>query len=225
MTSCVPVITIDGPSGAGKGTVAQHVAQRLGFHLLDSGAVYRAAGLHALRSGADLGDEQSVLDSLNSMQASFVPHVDGVRVSLDGADVSAELRCEATAAAASQVAVLQRVRESLLSQQRSFRVSPGLVADGRDMGTVVFPNADLKVFLSASAEVRASRRAKQLKEKGMQVNMESLIKDIAARDERDSSREHSPLVAAASSLVIDSSNLSIASVVGQILSALPADVS
>ena len=225
MTCSAPVITIDGPSGAGKGTVAQLLAQRLGYHLLDSGAVYRAAGLHALKSGADLGDEQSVMDSLATMNARFTPHPAGVQVSLDGSDVSTELRSETTADAASKVAVMGRVRESLLDEQRSFRVSPGLVADGRDMGTAVFPDADLKVFLSASAEVRADRRAKQLKEKGMQVIMESLIKEIAARDERDSSREHSPLVAAANSLVIDSSNQSIASVVEQILSALPADVS
>ena len=220
----VPVITIDGPSGAGKGTVAQLLAQRLGYHLLDSGAVYRAAGLHALQSGADLADESSVLATLPSMKAQFMPHPAGVQVQLAGRDVTHELRSEKTADAASKVAVMPSVRASLLNEQRSFRVGPGLVADGRDMGTAVFPDAELKVFLSASAQVRAERRAKQLKEKGMQVNIASLIKEIAARDERDSSRKHSPLAAAADALVIDSSDMSVETVVEQIFTALPVNV-
>lgn len=219
-----PVITIDGPSGAGKGTVASIVAEQLGYHLLDSGAVYRAAGLHALKCGANLDDESSVVACLESMNATFRPHANGVHVQLNGADVTLELRSELTAAAASKVAVMPSIRAALLDEQRSFRVSPGLVADGRDMGTAVFPDAELKVFLSANAEVRAERRAKQLKEKGIQVNMESLVKEIAARDERDCSREHSPLVAAADALVIDSSEMPVAAVVQQILAALPADV-
>ncbi|MFK7860234.1 MAG: (d)CMP kinase [Granulosicoccus sp.] len=220
----VPVITIDGPSGAGKGTVARLLSERLGYHLLDSGAVYRAAGLHAVRSGADLDDESSVMACLVSMDAVFKPHPTGVHVYLAGADITLQLRNESTASAASKVAVMPRVRAALLDEQRSFRIDPGLVADGRDMGTAVFPDAELKVFLSATAEVRAGRRAKQLKEKGIQVNMESLIQDIAARDERDSSREHSPLMAANDALVIDSSELPVARVVQQILAALPADV-
>lgn len=222
--SNVPVIAIDGPSGAGKGTVARELADRLGFHLLDSGAVYRAAGLQALRSGADLGSEASVMVALKLMRADFQPHHEGVKVSLDGEDVTLELRCENTAAAASKVAVMPLVRASLLDEQRSFRVRPGLIADGRDMGTVVFPDSDMKVYLSASSEVRARRRAKQLKEKGIQVNMESLVKEIAARDDRDSSRKHAPLLAAKDALVIDSSDLTVAKVVERILSAMPASV-
>jgi len=222
--SRVPVITIDGPSGAGKGTVAQLLAEKLGYHLLDSGAVYRAAGLHASNCGADLDSEASVMNSLNSLEARFSPSPDGVKVTLSGVDVTREIRSEATAAAASKVAVMPQVRASLLDEQRSFRILPGLVADGRDMGTVVFPDADLKVFLSASTEVRAQRRATQLKEKGMQVNMESLIQDIAARDERDSSREHCPLVACADSLIIDSSDMPVSRVIDQILSALCLEV-
>ena len=220
MTNNVPVVTIDGPSGAGKGTVARILSRHLGYHLLDSGAVYRAAGLHALKSGANLECEAAVIGSLESMRAEFLPHASGVKVRLDGVDVTSELREESTAAAASKVAAMPQVRAALLDEQRSFRIKPGLVADGRDMGTAVFPDADLKVFLSASAEVRAARRASQLKEKGVQVNMESLIQDISVRDERDCSRVHSPLVAASGALVIDSSSLTVDCVVNQILSAL-----
>ncbi len=219
--SDIPVITIDGPSGAGKGTIAQQLAHVLGFHLLDSGAVYRAAALHALHCGSDLDDESSVMSALDSMNALYVPHPEGVQVWLDSQDVTHDLRLETTGNAASKVAVMPQVRESVLDQQRSFRTAPGLIADGRDMGTVVFPDATLKVFLSASREVRAQRRSKQLKAKGINVTMESLLQEIGARDERDSSREHSPLVAAHDALIIDSSDLSIGEVVAQIRSALP----
>lgn len=221
MVESIPVITIDGPSGAGKGTVAQNLAEQLGYHLLDSGAVYRAAALHALNCQAQIDDESSVMAALESMKASFQPHPDGVKVDLNGRDVTQKLRLETTASAASKVAVMPAVRASLLDEQRSFRTAPGLVADGRDMGTVVFPDATLKVFLSASVEVRALRRAKQLKDKGIETTMPNLLQEIGARDERDSSREHSPLVAAHDALIIDSSDLSIRAVVARIVSALP----
>ena len=217
----IPVITIDGPSGAGKGTVAQQLAKRLGYRLLDSGAVYRAAAVHALKSGADLDDETSVMLAMNTLEARFKPSSSGIQVFLADLDITAELRSETTAAAASRVAVMPRVRQSLLDEQRSFRTAPGLVADGRDMGTVVFPDATLKVFLSASAKVRAERRAKQLKDKGIETTMPGLLQEIEARDQRDSTRAHSPLKAAEGALVIDSSNLTISDVLNEIIVALP----
>jgi len=219
----VPVITIDGPSGAGKGTVAQELANRLGYRLLDSGAVYRAATIHAYRCGCDLDDEDSVMTAMNTLQARFEPGSSGVQVFLADEDVSAELRSETTAAGASRVAVMPRVRESLLDEQRSFRTSPGLVADGRDMGTVVFPDASLKVFLSASVAVRAERRAKQLKDKGIETTMPGLLQEIEARDQRDSTRTHAPLIAADDALIIDSSYLTIDDVLAEIIVALPAE--
>lgn len=217
----IPVITIDGPSGAGKGTIAQQLAKRLGYRLLDSGAVYRAAAVHALRSGADLEDETSVMLAMDTLEARFESSPSGIQVFLADLDITAELRSETTAAAASRVAVMPRVRESLLDEQRSFRTAPGLVADGRDMGTVVFPDATLKVFLSASVEVRAERRAKQLKDKGIETTMPGLLQEIEARDRRDSTRAHSPLKAAEGALVIDSSNLTISDVLNEIIAALP----
>lgn len=217
----IPVITIDGPSGAGKGTVAQIVASELGFHLLDSGAVYRAAALHVLNCGASLDSESSIMAALSSMKANFQPQTDGVVVQLDGRNVTNELRLETTGDAASKLAIMPRVRASLLAEQRSFRRKPGLVADGRDMGTVVFPDASFKVFLSASAEVRAQRRSKQLKDKGIETTMAGLLHEIGVRDERDRTREHSPLVPAKGALIIDSSELTVRGVVARILSAMP----
>ena len=208
-SSVPPVVTIDGPSGAGKGTAAAAIAKRLGFHILDSGAVYRVAALHALRKMADLTDEQSVLATFADMRVSYEPKgLDGVAVTLNDEDVTLNIRTERAGNVASQIAVMPRVRESLLDEQRAFRQSPGLVADGRDMGTVVFPDASLKIFLTASPEKRAGRRAKQLKDKGITANIADLAREISERDNRDASREHSPLVPASDAVSIDSSGLS-----------------
>lgn len=214
-----PVITIDGPSGAGKGTIAQRLAATMGFHLLDSGAVYRAAALHALREGCDLDDEDAVMRAMQSLDARFRPTPAGVEVHLGNELVTRSLRNESTAAAASKVAVMLRVRTSLLDEQRSFRTFPGLIADGRDMGTEVFPDAELKVFLTASVEERAKRRAKQLKEKGIETTLARLLQEFAERDARDSARAHSPLKPADDALIIDSSTMSIDEVVQRIAEA------
>jgi len=196
------------------------VAVQLGFNLLDSGAVYRVVALHAIRCHATLDNQAAVLATIDSLQARFEPAGDrGVIVALGDEDVSAEIRTEAAAAAASRVAVMPAVRTRLLELQRSFRQAPGLVADGRDMGTIVFPDAALKVFLTASAERRAERRAKQLKDKGITAKIADLARDIGERDARDASRPHSPLIAAADAITIDSSDLSIKEVVERIAQA------
>jgi cytidylate kinase len=214
----VPVICIDGPSGSGKGTIAQRVAQALGFHLLDSGALYRLTALAATRRGVDLDDADAVAGVAGEMRACFEPvEGRGIRVYLDGSNVTRDIRAEEVGMNASRVAALGPVRDALLQRQRDFRIAPGLVADGRDMGTVVFPNAPVKVFLTASAEERAIRRHKQLKEKGIGVSLRGLLKDIEARDEQDGRRAASPLAAAGDALVIDSTSLSIEEVTEQVL--------
>ncbi len=215
----VPVITIDGPSGAGKGTVAQQLAQTLDFHLLDSGAIYRAAAIHALSDGAAISSEAAVLAALSTFAPEFKPGdaKSGVQVWLSGQNITPDLRSEETASAASKIAVMPQVRERLLASQREFQRLPGLVADGRDMGTVVFPEALLKVFLTASVDERAQRRAKQLKEQGIPTTMQRLTKEIQDRDTRDSTRSHAPMVAADDALSIDSSGLSIQAVLDRIL--------
>lgn len=192
----------------------------LGYHLLDSGAVYRAAALKSLREKIDLDDEQAVVELIDRMQATFRPAKTGVDVYFGDENVTPNLRSEAAAAAASRIAALPAVRQALLPQQRSLRLPPGLVADGRDMGTVVFPDADLKVFLTASAEERVQRRARQLEEKGIEFTMSSLVEELKVRDRRDSAREHAPLQAAPDALVIDSSTLSAEQVVQRISAAL-----
>jgi cytidylate kinase len=209
----VPVIAIDGPTASGKGTVAQRVAAALGWHYLDSGALYRLVALRALESGLDAGDAAALAD----LARRLLPRFDGDRISLDGRDVTQEIRREDVGAMASRIAVHPPLRAALLDLQQSFRRPPGLVADGRDMGTVVFPDAGLKVFLTASVEARAERRHKQLSEKGFPSNIAILLQDLRARDERDSSRSTAPLRPAEDARQLDSSDLSIEQVVSQIL--------
>lgn len=216
MNDSVPVFTIDGPSGAGKGTVSRAVARRLGWHFLDSGAIYRAAALAVLREGIPATDANAVATLTRTMQLEFSSH-EPPAVLLDGVDVTEQLSAESCGNTASKIAALGVVRQSLLQMQRDFRRLPGLVADGRDMGTVVFPDAPFKVFLTASASVRAERRYKQLKEKGFDVNLHSLTKEIEERDRRDRSRAEAPLKVPEGSLLIDSSELSIDEVISRCL--------
>ena len=206
-----PVIAIDGPSASGKGTIASRVARELGFHYLESGALYRLLALVSLREGTL--DESRLARLAKEMDVEFA---DG-EVLLEDEDVSDKIRSEPCGVRASEVAKLPAVRAALLERQRAFRQPPGLVADGRDMGTVVFPDAELKIFLTASPEVRAERRYKQLKEKGIDANLRALSRDLEERDERDTKRAVSPLIPAADSQVIDSSSLSIEAVAGRIL--------
>jgi cytidylate kinase len=199
------VIAIDGPAASGKGTIARGVARALGFHYLESGSLYRLVALQALRGGVALDDEAALTRVASDLAPIFA---DG-RIELDGADVSAAIRAEPVSAAASRVAVFPGVRRALLDRQRAFRRPPGLVADGRDMGTVVFPDASLKVYVTASAEERARRRYKQLIEKGNPVTLESLLRDIQERDARDGSRAAAPLRPAADAVILDTTDMSI----------------
>jgi 3-phosphoshikimate 1-carboxyvinyltransferase len=201
----IPVIAIDGPSASGKGTVARRVAETLGFGFLDSGALYRLVALQALRSGVDLGDPDAVAAIARDLDCGF----HGETVLLAGEPVTAALRTEEVSAAASRVAGVRAVREALLERQRAFRRPPGLVADGRDMGSVVFPGARLKVLLTASAEERARRRHKQLMEKGIDATLSTLLLDINARDARDANRQVAPLVQCEDARVLDTTGLSI----------------
>ncbi|MES9848572.1 MAG: (d)CMP kinase [Candidatus Thiodiazotropha sp.] len=206
-----PVITVDGPSGSGKGTLAQRIAEALGWHFLDSGAIYRVLGLMVGRAGIGGENVDKIADMAKSMPLSF----DQGRVLLDGEDVSRSIRTETIGNAASKVAAIPQVREALLAWQRNYARSPGLVADGRDMGTVVFPQAKVKIFLTASAEERAQRRYKQLNEKGLGVNLARLTEEIRERDERDSKRAVAPLVASESAYQLDSTAMTIDEVYGQ----------
>ncbi|MGE6661506.1 (d)CMP kinase [Pseudomonas sp. NPDC077408] len=216
----VPVITIDGPSGSGKGTVAALLAAKLGWNFLDSGALYRLLAFAARNHGVDLTNEEALklLAAHLDVQFGASKGGNGMQIVLEGEDVTQAIRNEQVGAGASQVAALPVVREALLQRQKAFREPPGLVADGRDMGTVVFPDAPLKIFLTASAEERARRRYLQLKGKGDDVNLASLLDEIRARDERDTGREVAPLKPADDAVHLDSTNLSIEQVLGQILS-------
>jgi len=216
----VPVLTIDGPSGSGKGTVARELARALGWHLLDSGALYRAVALMALDVGVLLHDEGALARLAERLDLRFEDGGDDTEVFLAGRRVTAELRAETTGDAASQVAQFPDVRAALLALQRGFAAPPGLVADGRDMGTVVFPAAPYKYFLTASAEARALRRHKQLNEKGISGSLAALAREIADRDMRDSSRAVAPLKPAAGARIIDSTHMSAADVVALILDEL-----
>ncbi len=215
----IPVLTIDGPSGSGKGTISRQVADTLGWHLLDSGAIYRAVGFAASMAGLDLSDAEAVTRSAQTAKIGFRAAKDGgeTRVIVNGLDATDEIRTETCGAAASAIAAIPGVRLALFEKQRSFRKAPGLVADGRDMGTVIFPDAQYKVFLTASAEERAKRRYKQLKQKGLNVTLASLLREIQARDVRDAGREVAPLHAADGAVVIDSTGMSIDAVVTTVL--------
>ena len=213
MSAQVPVIAIDGPSASGKGTVSRAVARALAFHFLDSGALYRLVGLAALEAGLELDEGAAIARLARTLDAAF--EVNAVR--LDGIDVTRAIREERVSDAASRVAVLQPVREALLERQRAFREPPGLVADGRDMGSVVFPDATLKIFLTADASERAQRRHKQLMEKGLSASMDALLQEIRDRDARDSGRAAAPLLRCADAVELDTTGLSVDAVVGQVL--------
>lgn len=218
MDTSVPVLTIDGPSGSGKGTVSRIVAARLGWHYLDSGALYRAVGIAAGWSDIDLSDASALVRCAFDTRVEFRENGSGEpRVIVNGTDATDELRTETAGAAASAIAAIPEVRAALRERQRAFRQPPGLVADGRDMGTVIFPDAAHKVFLTASAEERAERRYKQLKEKGVSVTIDGLLREILARDARDASRAVAPLRPADDAVLIDTTGLSVEDVVARVL--------
>lgn len=219
MTDSIPVLTIDGPSGSGKGTISRKVADALGWHLLDSGAIYRAVGYAAGMEGIDLSDAEAATRCAEEAQIEFATADDGseTRVIVNGRDATDEIRTETCGAAASAIAAIPGVRAALFDKQRGFRRAPGLVADGRDMGTVIFPDAATKVFLTASAEERAERRYKQLKEKGLSVTLSALLREIQARDVRDAGRAVAPLKPAADAVLIDSTGTPIETVVARVL--------
>lgn len=215
----VAVITVDGPSGVGKGTISQLLARKLGWHFLDSGALYRLTALAAQRHHVALDDESGLASVAAALDVEFRAGTEGdVKVVLEKQDVSNEIRTEQAGNNASKVAAFPAVREALLQRQRDFAQFPGLIADGRDMGTTVFPQADVKFFLTASAQVRAERRYKQLKEKGFDANLNSLIEEIEQRDERDRSRSASPLKPAEDAITIDTSTKDIEEVFAEVLS-------
>ena len=218
----VPVLTIDGPSGSGKGTISREVARRLGWHYLDSGALYRAVGLAASWANLDLSDAPALVRCAFDTDIGFRADGDAEpRVVVNGVDATDELRTETAGAAASAIAAIPEVRAALTSRQRAFRQAPGLVADGRDMGTVIFPDATIKVFLTASAEERAQRRHKQLKDKGVSVTLDGLLREILARDARDASRAVAPLRPAVEAVCVDTTGQGVTAVVERVLALVP----
>ncbi|OIV47068.1 cytidylate kinase [Sodalis sp. TME1] len=217
MTVIAPVITIDGPSGAGKGTLCKALAEALQWHLLDSGAIYRVLALAALHHQVAIDSEEALVPLAAHLDVRFEVEQGQLTVVLEGEDVSQAIRNETVGNTASQIAAFPRVREALLRRQRAFRAAPGLIADGRDMGTVVFPDAPVKIFLDASSEERAHRRMRQLQEKGFSVNFERLLSEIKERDDRDRDRTVAPLVPAADALVLDSTRLTIDEVIAKAL--------
>ena len=223
-TDRIPVITIDGPAGSGKGTISQRVATALGWHILDSGALYRLVALATLNKGIQLdssSSETEIYQIAKNLDVVFSPSNDnGLTIQLEGVNVTEAIRAEECGNIASKVAAIKAVRTALLERQRAFLTLPGLVADGRDMGTVVFPESKLKIFLTASAEIRGKRRLKQLKERGIDASLLGLIHDIEERDERDMQRKDAPLVPADDAMIIDTSNLSIDEVVDMVLNML-----
>lgn len=215
------IITIDGPSGSGKGTLSQRLARHLGYHLLDSGALYRLVALAGIKKGIDLNNELAVTEVAKELDVSFdLADAESAQILLGGVKVTDAIRQEQVGMAASKVAAYSGVRAALLERQRAFAVAPGLVADGRDMGTTVFPHAQVKLFLTASAEARAERRYKQLSVKGESVDMAELVKDIRERDERDSTRSNSPLKPAEDAVIIDSTSMTIDDVFTRMLAAI-----
>jgi len=220
----IPVLTLDGPSGAGKGTVANIIAQKLDWHLLDSGAIYRAFAISVRNSNIKINNVEGLLKIASGIDLRFelVPNHHSIKVYLDNVEVSTELRTEKTAELASKLAMMEPLRKSLLVKQQKFRRHPGLVADGRDMGTVVFPDAPFKVFLTAEVEERAKRRLKQLQESGIAGNISQTLAEVQKRDERDLNRQHSPLIPAKDALVIETTNLPIDEVITKVMALIKA---
>ena len=221
MNPLAPVLPIDGPSGAGKGTISRIIARRMGWHYLDSGALYRAVGVAASWADIDTSDASALVRCTFDTHVQFVEQGEAMRVMVNGTDATDELRLETTGALASAIAAIPEVRAALKERQRAFRELPGLVADGRDMGTVIFKDAPYKVFLTASAEERAERRHKQLKDKGVSVNFDDLLREIMARDARDAQRTVAPLKPADDAVLIDTTGIGIDDVVARVMDLLP----